>query len=90
MKKAYEYYIITAEKCLKGDTGNEFTGPNDDTIYDRKELRIRATSHKQHIWNEDVLCGVTESGKKKLEELKEEGYTLRTNTPYNPVLVGWE
>ena len=90
MEKEYEYYTITAEKCIKGDTGDEFTGPNNDAVYDRQEFKVRAKSHKQHIWNEDILCGVAKTAQVKLDELKAAGYTMRTDTPHNPVLVGWE
>ena len=74
------YYTVTAYKRIDGDAE-----------YDIKTFKILAEEHRQHVWNKDILCGVSVSGNARLNKLQAEGYKFTVDsTKYNPVLVGWE
>lgn len=83
MAKTYEYYEITASKCIKGDTGNELTGPNDDAEYNRISFKVRGTSHTQHIWNETHINGLSKDAESKIQNLKKDGYEVWTSVGGN-------
>jgi hypothetical protein len=75
--KNYEYYPIRAEKCIKPDSGNEITGPNNDDITDVQYFKVRATSHTQHIWSETRLDGLSKSAEEKIKKYRDDGYSLK-------------
>lgn len=87
MKQEYEYYAITARKCIKGDTGNEFTGPNNDEEYDVVKFKVRATAHLQHIWSSTYLEGLTKSATARIANLKADNYIVTTRIGDRDILV---
>jgi len=81
--KKYEYYEITAQKCIKGDTGNEFSGPNNDAEYEKISFKVRGTSHTQHIWNRTHINGLSKDAESKIQKLKGDGYEVWTSVGAN-------
>jgi hypothetical protein len=74
----YEYYEISASKCIKGDSGNEFDGPHGDAEYDNVNFKVRGTSHSQHIWNSTYINGLSKDAETKIQQLKNNGYDVCT------------
>jgi len=74
----YEYYEITASKCIKGDTRNELTGPNNDAGYDEISFKVRGTSHSQHEWSSTHIDGLSKDAEVKIQNLRKDGYEVWT------------
>jgi len=77
--KKYEYYEITAQKCINKDTGNEFYGPSNDADYDEINFKVRGVSHSQHIWSSTYINGLSKKAELKIKQLKNDGYDVRTS-----------
>lgn len=54
-------------------------------------VRIMADGHRQHIWNESELFGVSSAGSKKLERLAAtESELFLADPPHAPRLIRWD
>ena len=60
---------------------------------EHKDIKVMATGHRQHIWNETTLTGVSKAGIEKLDAFfkahEDERITVNAGTN-NPRLVGYE
>lgn len=59
---------------------------------DYREIKVMAEGHRQHVWNETTLVGVSRAGAKRLAAFVEEaGHVfLVSGGKHHPRLVGWE
>ena len=58
-----------------------------------RDIRVMASGHRQHIWNETVLTGVSKAGIKKLDAFFRAHPDSRITVnagPNEPRLIGYE
>jgi hypothetical protein len=55
----------------------------------RWSTTIMATSHFQHIWNETILCGVSEAVEKRVYALAGNGHFYCDAGRYSPRVIGF-
>ena len=57
------------------------------------EIKVSAKGHRQHIWSETTLIGVSAAGVRRLDAFMSEhgGYRITVDAgPHNPRLIGYE
>ena len=57
------------------------------------EIKVSASGHRQHIWNETTLTGVSAAGMKRIAEFltSHEGWRITVDAgQHNPRLIGYE
>ena len=57
-----------------------------------RQITVLAKAHRQHIWNESILVGISKAGAARLKKFvaENEGAQITLDVPHNPILIGWE